>query len=86
MENKKNYVLRDGKVFFWLWHSVANLKVELLNGEQKKITFYAMKKFFFGLGTLLPQPEIRTSQWREKKLRSIGWKSCFFPWHSVATT
>ncbi len=26
------------------------------------------EKFFWGLGTLLPQPESRTSQWRTKKI------------------
>jgi hypothetical protein len=35
------------KSYFWPWNSVANLKVELLNGEQKKIMFYAMEKVSF---------------------------------------
>jgi hypothetical protein len=52
------------KLFFSLALCCHNLKVELLNGEQKKITFYAMKTFL--ALTLCFQPESRTSQWRTK--------------------
>jgi hypothetical protein len=65
------------KVFLSLALYCHNLKVELLNGEQKKITFYAMEKFFFVLGTLLPQPESRTSQWRTKKITLYAMEKIF---------
>ncbi len=66
--------------FFLPWRSVANLKVDF-SMENKKITFYAMEKFFLALA-LYCQPESRTSQWRTKKLRSMRWKSFFWPSHS----
>jgi hypothetical protein len=87
LNGEKNYFLCDGKVIFWPWHSVANLKVEIFNGEQKKLRSMGWEKFFFVLGTLVPQPENRTSQWRIKKNCVLcDRKSFFCPWHSGATT
>jgi hypothetical protein len=55
---KTNYVLCDEKVFFWPWHSVANLKVELLNGEQKNLRSMRWKSFFANLKVELLNGEL----------------------------
>jgi hypothetical protein len=48
--------------YFWPWHSISDLKVELLNGE-KKLRSMRWKNFFLAMA-LRCQPESRTSQWR----------------------
>jgi hypothetical protein len=54
MENKKITFYAMEKFLFWPWHSVANLKVELINGEPKKNYVICDVKVNFGLGILFP--------------------------------